>query len=205
VTASDDRDAATGSVGRSLADQALDILVFAPAGALITAVEDLPEMAAKGRARLDQQLRNARLVGRFAFDMGRRQLGRQVEQLTANRTSVHDESRTAAGTGTVSGAKPAGMPKVPAPSPARGTRAPGAPAAAQSAPPSQPRDPAVDNAIPDYDALSASQVVRRLDALAPDDLRAIERHELANRGRRTILNRAKQLLDAAERPGTAAP
>ena len=62
----------------------------------------------------------------------------------------------------------------------------------------------VDLAIPDYDTLSASQVVRRLDGLGPGELEAVYRHEAATRGRRTILHRAQQLLgteDAARRRG----
>ena len=61
----------------------------------------------------------------------------------------------------------------------------------------------VDAALAGYDTLSASQVVRRLESLGPDELRAVCRHEASHRNRRTILNRAQQLLEAAEpdRPG----
>ncbi|MGH8989565.1 MAG: hypothetical protein ACRDXC_13390, partial [Acidimicrobiales bacterium] len=69
--------------------------------------------------------------------------------------------------------------------------------------PAAARDIEVDRAISDYDALAASQVVRRLDGLAQDELRAVVRHELATRGRRTILHRAEQLLGAA--PDDLAP
>ncbi|MGH8982160.1 MAG: hypothetical protein ACRDWE_14275, partial [Acidimicrobiales bacterium] len=67
------------------------------------------------------------------------------------------------------------------------------------------RDPEVDRAIPDYDALSASQVVRRLDSLDARELRAIVRHEAATRGRRTILHRAEQLLEVAPPAPPGAP
>jgi hypothetical protein len=53
----------------------------------------------------------------------------------------------------------------------------------------------VGSALSDYDTLSASQVVRRLESLAPDELRAVQRYEAATRNRRTILNRASQLLE----------
>ena len=53
-------------------------------------------------------------------------------------------------------------------------------------------------AIPGYDELAASQVIPRLDALSSDERAAIERHELANRGRRTILNRLHQLRVGSE-------
>ena len=52
-------------------------------------------------------------------------------------------------------------------------------------------------ALADYDTLSASQVVRRLPSLGRDELRAVHRHEVSHRNRRTILNRASQLLDEA--------
>jgi hypothetical protein len=51
-----------------------------------------------------------------------------------------------------------------------------------------------DLVIPGYDSLAASQVVPRLTTLNPDELSAIGAYEAANRGRRTILNRVKQLL-----------
>jgi hypothetical protein len=65
-----------------------------------------------------------------------------------------------------------------------------------SKPPSDPA-PAVPTppslAIPDYDQLSASQVVQRLDGLTPEELDAVRRHELAHRGRNTILGKITQL------------
>ena len=57
-----------------------------------------------------------------------------------------------------------------------------------------------DLAIPDYDTLSASQVVRRLDGLGLGELEAVYRHEAATRGRRTILHRAQQLLGVEDVP-----
>ena len=66
------------------------------------------------------------------------------------------------------------------------------------------RQPDADLAIPDYEALSASQVVRRLDGLGPDELEAVYRHESATRGRRTILHRVQQLLGREEPPGPGA-
>ena len=48
-------------------------------------------------------------------------------------------------------------------------------------------------AIPDYDNLSASQVVPRLDGLTPDELEAVRRYERHHRHRKTILNRVAQL------------
>jgi hypothetical protein len=47
--------------------------------------------------------------------------------------------------------------------------------------------------IPDYDELSASQVVERLDGLDAAALEAIRRYETAHRGRNTILGKIAQL------------
>ena len=48
-------------------------------------------------------------------------------------------------------------------------------------------------AIPDYDELSASQVVDRLDGLSAGALDAIRAYEQAHRGRATILGKIEQL------------
>jgi hypothetical protein len=47
--------------------------------------------------------------------------------------------------------------------------------------------------IPDYDELSASQVVQRLPGLSADELEAIRAYETRGRGRRTILGKIDQL------------
>lgn len=47
--------------------------------------------------------------------------------------------------------------------------------------------------IPEYDELSASQVVERLDGLGSGELTAIADYETATRGRRTILGKIEQL------------
>jgi hypothetical protein len=49
--------------------------------------------------------------------------------------------------------------------------------------------------IPGFDALSASQVVQRLDGLNRTELVSVRTYEASTRGRRTILNRVDQLLD----------
>ena len=48
-------------------------------------------------------------------------------------------------------------------------------------------------AIPDYESLSASQVVPRLSSLSPEELAAVGTYEEAHRGRKTILNKIAQL------------
>lgn len=50
-----------------------------------------------------------------------------------------------------------------------------------------------DLAIPDYESLSASQVMPRLEGLTSDELEAVRRFEHHNRGRKTILSKIAQL------------
>jgi hypothetical protein len=52
---------------------------------------------------------------------------------------------------------------------------------------------ASDLPITDYDSLSASQVVNRLQGLATGDLDAVRAYEAATRARKTILNRITQI------------
>ena len=54
-----------------------------------------------------------------------------------------------------------------------------------------------DLAIPDYDDLSASQVVERLDGLALTDLEDIRVYESAHRSRNTILGKIDQITRAS--------
>jgi len=78
-----------------------------------------------------------------------------------------------------------------------------APAPASTATPPSPPPPRpvpVDSgidpetlAIPDYDSLSASQVVPRLDSLGPDELEQVRRYENGKRVRKTILSKIAQL------------
>ena len=50
--------------------------------------------------------------------------------------------------------------------------------------------------IPDYDSLSASQVVERLQGLSQDELVAVRGYEDTHRGRKTVLHRLDALLEA---------
>ena len=63
------------------------------------------------------------------------------------------------------------------------------------APADSPIDHPIESAlpIPEYDQLSASQVVERLDGLTTPELDAVRAYELAHRGRSTILGKIMQL------------
>jgi hypothetical protein len=172
--------------------RALDLFVFAPVGVALTVVEDLPGLIAKGRQRFEMDVRNARVIGEFVVTRGQREVLARVDKLRHFEPDPAEDATSATAGGAEGGTTGGGAPATTA-----------APSAAKPRP-----DPAdgviVDTALAGYDTLSASQVVRRLESLGPDELRAVHRHEASHRNRRTILNRAHQLLDAATAGDTMA-
>jgi hypothetical protein len=156
----------------------LDVCLFAPVGMAVTLAEDLPEFVAKGRQRVGVQLGNAKVVGRFVVTHGGRRVADRVEGVWHG---ISDEENTSEEDDVVV-----------VPEPSRTVQPPPDPAATAI----------VEGALADYDTLSASQVVRRLESLGPDELHAVQSYEASHRNRRTILNRAGQLLD--EGPAAAA-
>jgi hypothetical protein len=156
--------------GRSAPEQVADLVLYAPLGLVLEARRLFPEMAARGR----RQLLFTRTVGKYAVRRGRR----------------HVDDLMGTGLGLVSAFLPTSAPE-PGPDEAVTETAvnlvpvPEAPA---------PPGPAADHlAIPDYDNLSAFQVMPRLEALDPGDLDAVRAYEESTRGRRTILNKIAQL------------
>jgi hypothetical protein len=109
----------------------------------------------------------------------------QGEAEKAAKKAMTTLEHLAGGNGHRNGSAPAGAP-------APDATTPPAPA---PAPPSVPTSgpEAAELAIPDYDSLSASQVLPRLQGLAGDELEAVRDYEAAHRGRKTILNRIAQL------------
>jgi len=157
-------------------------MVFAPLGLAITALEDFPELAQKGRVRLLQRAATAKIVGQFAVAEGRRRLQSHATE-PAPRPAAQ---RATAGS---SGAPGASSEPVAAPPPAAPVRS-----AAQAGAPGAGVTPhSEDLAIPGYDSLSASQVVQRLASLSAAELDAVRDYEATTRGRRTILARISQL------------
>jgi hypothetical protein len=163
----------------------LDLLVFAPVGVALTVAEDLPGLIGKGRQRFETDVQNARVIGRFVVTHGQREVVERVSKLLHRDTADSVASDGPAESDTAASPEPSAT-------------------SAGSAAPSPPRKPAADpadgviveGALAGYDTLSASQVVRRLESLGPDELQAIHRHEASHRNRRTILNRAHQILEA---------
>ena len=191
-------------------DQALSTFVYAPIGLLFDGPARFPKLVRNGR----NQVTNARMMGQFAVQMGRT----EVEKLASGLDGpVVDLLR---GLGVIDGPPPGpapvtapAVPVVPdkpeQPTAKLGsakTPAPKKPAAKQAGAKAkkQPAKKAARNAAPaptaaalpitDYDSLSASQVVSRLQGLSTGELEAVRSYEAATRGRKTILNRVQQLL-----------
>ena len=160
-------------------DTALDLLVYAPIGLVFEARNLVPRLAERGR----QQVTMARMVGEFAVRQGSAEAGKRLSGLfgRGGQQGPSGDGGAAAGSGPASSdGQPAGEPPPEA----------AEPVADRSA----PDDAAL--AIPDYDSLSASQVVPHLAGLSAEELEAVRAYEAETRGRKTILNRIAQLQQA---------
>lgn len=148
---------------RSLTGAVLDALIYAPIGLALDGQELAPELARRGR----QHAANARIIGEMAVKGGLRRLDGRVAGL------IRGEEPATAPSATVET-----EPERPAP----------------STDPTEEVAPTSDHlAIPDYDLLAASQVVKRLDGLDADQLEAVRVYEAATRDRRTILHKIARL------------
>ena len=188
--------------GRKPIDTALDLFVFVPVGLALTAAEEVPKLAAKGRTRLTTQFRMARVVGEFAVGRARHELETRLgppapkttvppagETFREDRVTYEEmlgDDRPPSTNGTAAAdIRVATAGDLPEPA--------GGAVAAPPAPTAEPVPSADRLAIPGYDSLSASQVVQRLAGLSGEDLQLVQAYEAAHRARRTILNRINQL------------
>ena len=181
-------------------DHALDLLVYAPLGAVVAARDALPDLIDKGRDRVSGQVSAARMMGQLAVSQGQREAEKAMSQATRRLVSL--------------GLLPEAWRRSPCAEPAPGdstegqageSRGPVAEAVRSEAPhaaadvASPPAISAEDLAIPGYDALSAPQVVQRLAGLSSEELDAVRQYESATRHRKTILTRIAQ-LQSPEQP-----
>lgn len=195
---------------RNPVDQALDLFLYAPLGFLLEARRLVPELVERGHQQVNNQLTMAKMMGRFAVQQGQSQaskrfdlMQRQASGALAN-LGLGDRSGSPV---TTNGATPSAPTNAPTPTAASTPSSPASPDSAILTPagptPTGP-DPllgATDAlvaddaalAVPDYDSLAASQVIPRLAGLSPFELEAVRAHEVARRGRKTILNRIAQL------------
>jgi hypothetical protein len=197
---------------RSPLDAALDLLIYAPVGFALTAAEEIPKLAAKGRAQVEGQVAMARVVGQFAVTQGRKELAKRFAAGDAAggparpRPTGPDAGRRAPDTD--AGPQPGAgeidfddllarpededQPMEAGGDPGAGAPGPGA-GAAGAAPAEEPAASPGGLGIPGYDSLAASQVVQRLAGLSAEELAAVGAYESAHRARRTILTRVDQL------------
>ena len=102
--------------GKSPAERALDLFVYAPLGLALSARDLLPELVEKGRKQLTGQVSSARFVGQFAVKQGSKQANKAFEKARASAEATLAERLEAAGvdTGGRNGAA-ADRPRQPAP------------------------------------------------------------------------------------------
>jgi hypothetical protein len=166
---------------KSPIEQALDLFFYAPLGLLMNAQEVVPQLIEKGH----QQVAVARMFGKFAVEQeGPKQISNLQKQVQKVAEQVSGRARP--------DTTPSRSPSPSTPS----TNGSEVPATQTSAPVAAARahgPAAASLAIPDYDSLSASQVVPRLEGLSAEELASVEAYEAEHRGRKTILNKIAQL------------
>lgn len=156
----------------------LDAFVYAPLGFALEARSLLPKFVDRGR----NQVVLARVVGKYAVRKGTRATEGRVAQAqeqvlgVLRLVGVSDEAERPSS----NGGKTRDEPGKPAPS------------RVEPVHPVSTVDPDT-LAIPDYQALSASQVVPRLESLTTDELEAVREYEAGTRRRKTILSKIAQL------------
>lgn len=173
-------DAGTGDGQRSAPEQVADLVLYVPLGLALEARRLYPEMAARGR----RQILFTRTIGKYAVRRGRQRvdgiLGTGLALVSAYLPIADDaEDKAPEEVGVETATNLAGD---------RGTGL-----VLVEDEPAEPGPDADGLAIPDYDNLSAFQVMPRLEALDPTDLDAVREYEASTRGRRTILNKIAQL------------
>jgi hypothetical protein len=191
--------------GHKAAERAVDLLVYAPVGVALYLRDTVPMFVnlfvSRGRAEVSQrrhqaegQVSQAKALGEYAFEFGGPMLREQVEKgIAAARKGAE------AVLGGI-GEEPAPSPQQPASTQTKPNSSATTPKKAKPEPAERTGDgreegkpSATTLGIQDYDELSASQVVERLDGLQAAELDAVRAYETAHRARRTILFKIDQL------------
>ena len=168
---------------KSPVEEVLDVVLYAPIGLVFSARELLPTLVEKGKAQLGM----AKMVGQFAAKQGQAEAEKLFDRASKQAMSAFEQLAGGLGPRGAAPTTNGTAPSTNGSAPVIDVDAVEAPATPTSGP------EAVSLAIPDYDSLSASQVLPRLNGLTSDELEAVRAYEAAHRGRKTILNRAAQL------------
>ncbi len=193
-------------------ERALDLLVYAPVGVALYLRDTVPTFVnlfvSRGRAELGQrrqqaqdQVAQAKALGEFAVNFGGPKVREHVEKgIALARKGAESVLGGATDEGGVpdaaDGATSPAAPLPPDPVAANSNAASepvGEPTTTTTTTTAAPAPAATTLVIPDYDELSASQVVERLDGLPASELDAVRAYEEAHRARRTILYKIEQL------------
>ena len=175
-------------------ERAVELLVYAPIGLAMFAKDTVPTFmkmfVARGQTEVthrrksaEQQAGQYKTIGQMAVKYGGPEVRRQAESAAGTVRKRAEE--------TIAAVAAVSTP----PTASNGARPnPTKPAAANTRPtPDAATLTARDLAIPEYDLLSASQVIDRLVGLARPDLLAVQLYETAHRARTTILGKISQL------------
>jgi hypothetical protein len=183
-------------------DRAVELLLLAPLGLVLGLDEVVPELVERGRRQVDA----ARVFGQFAVEKGQARANRaldrvqcgggvagqvveQLSSLTGRSSRSRSDRREKSASPKTKDAKAAGT----ATAAGAGTKAIDGSKAVRHGGTAGSGPQVASLAIPDYDSLSASQVVPRLDGLSTAELGAVRDYETTHRGRKTILNKIDQL------------
>lgn len=153
--------------------QLLDLLVYAPVGIALEAVDNLPKYVERGRSQVT--------IGRFLARTVAKRGSSTVENLAER--FVSDASQVVVDIFGID-LRPDGE---------------GVKAAEEAVvePTAQVEPADAELPIAEYDSQAAAQIVKLLGQLTSEELDAIEAHETDGRGRVTILRKIAQLRDAS--------
>jgi hypothetical protein len=176
--------------GNKRVERAVELLIYAPLGAGLSAIDVAPSLAEmfvnRARGEIDrrheqvsQHITTVRSMGQVAVAFGVPMARDRARSLVVGRT------RPASSQQTPRRSAPVDLVMTPA--------APPAPMPELATEPLNDAPSSEELPIPGYDALSASQVVERLTGLAPPELGAVHAYEATHRQRRTILGKIEQL------------
>jgi hypothetical protein len=204
-------------------ERAVDLFVFAPIGVAMFAKDTVPTFmkmfVSRGQTELQHrkkalhdQANQYRSVGKFAVRYGGPEVKRSASGKLDGARRMAEETFTGLIVPRLPGSAPEpamkSAPPAPEPTatpkpkkrpakvitkPAGTAKANGSATNGKAKTPSVPKPAESSLAIPEYDQLSASQVVERLDGLTSAELDAVRDYELAHRGRSTILGKIMQL------------